>query len=221
MAYGALIGSSTEVPTSSNTPTQERRSSSLGSHANLFEACTASEAQALAGSSPSAARAEMAALGAKADQKPQECDAGAGKTQACEGEGLAKESCGTQLVLETTDQEEVGQTDAQLVDSMALWAQRPLTSVSEQNDQAVISAACAAWRQAQRYSQAAALSAATLLMQCLRRWFLAGGDTVEVALITQRTLIVIKDVIMQQASPTPAEAACRGRKPLPNRKSRK
>ena len=211
MAYGALIGSSTEVPTSSNTPTQERRSSSLGSHANLFEACTASEAQALAGSSPSAARAEISALGAKADQKP----------QVCEGEGLAEAGCGSQVVLETTDQVEVGQTDAQLVDSIALWAEQPLTSVGEQNDQAVISVACAAWWQAQRYSQAAALSAATLLLQCLRRWFLAGGDTVEVALITQRTLIVIKDVIMQQASPTPAEAASCGRKPLPNRKTRK
>ncbi len=144
MAYGALIGSSTEVPTSSNTP-----------------------------------------------------------------------------VLATTDQEEVGQTDAQLVDSIAAWAEQSLTSASEQNDQAVISVACAAWWQAQRYSQAAALSAATLLLQCLRHWFSAGGDTEEIALVTQRTLIIIKDIIILQAAPTPAEAASHGRKPLPNRKTRK
>ncbi len=194
--YGS--SSSTEVPTSSVTPTKERQYIPPGPHAHLIEARTTMQAEAQAldgeGRPPSAARAEITALEAKAEQTPRAC-----------------------VAVETRDQEEAGQADAQLVESIASWIEQSLTSADELSDRAVIWEACAAWRQAQRHSQAAALSAATLLLQCLRHWFLAGGDTDVVALVTQRTLIIIQ----QAAAPTPAQAACHGQKPPPNRKARK
>ncbi len=210
MAYGGLIGSSTAVLTS-HSPPQKCQSPPLGAHAYHKETCTTSEGQAPAGCSPPASSAEIAALG-EAGQRPQDCGASACETQAGESEGLAEAG------LEET---EAALEDARLIESIAQWTQLPLTSASEQNDQTVVGVACAAWWQAQSYSQAAAVAAASLVVQCLRHWFAAGGDTGEISLVTTRMLIIMKDIIIQQAAPTPAEAAERGRKPLPNRKRRK
>ncbi len=135
----------------------------------------------------------------QANQISQACGA-----STCEGEAPPEASPeeSAEMVEETLE-------DVRLIDSLA------------QNDQAVIVFACAAWKWAQGYSQAAAIAAAALLIQCLRHWATAGGDVGEISLVTRQMLFIVKDISEQLASPTPAEAAMRGRKPPPNRKARK